>query len=82
MEGARSSYCETWDETLRQAIPCYLPACEPEFAKVGADIDRAVALYRPSSEGVVVVVTQHNEVYVVRLRLPSIEKEALGLGVH
>ena len=75
-------YCEALEATLLQAIPFYLPASEPEFAKMGTDIERAVASYRPLSDGVVVVVTQEDEVYVVRLRLPSSEKQALGSGVH
>lgn len=75
-------YCEVWEETLPQATPFYLPVSEPEFANVGTDIEQAVALYRPSSEGVVVVVTEQDEVYVVRLRLPSIHDEALGSRPH
>lgn len=70
-------YCEGWEDTLPRATPFYLPASEPEFAGVGTDIQEAVAMYRPLSEGVVVVVTRDNDVFVARLRLPTFE-EAFG----
>lgn len=75
-------YCEGWASSLPAASPFYLPVSEPEFADVGADIEQAVALYRPSLEGVVVVVTPREEVYVVRLRLPPIQDGDLGTHVH
>lgn len=70
-------YCEGRQGGLPRATPFYLPASEPEFAGVGNDIQQAVAVYRPLSEGVVVVVTRHNDAFVARLRLPTIE-ETLG----
>ena len=54
-----------------KATPWYLPATEPEFASVGTEIQQAVPVYRPLSQGVVVIVTRDDKVFVARLRLPS-----------
>ena len=52
-------YCPV-GKTLPKATPWYLPATEPEFASVGTEIQQAVTVYRPSSEGVMVIVTRHD----------------------
>lgn len=62
-------YCEGWEQVLSPEAPFYLPASAPEFEDVGTEIEQAVVRYRPLSEGVVVVITGSDEVYVVRLRL-------------
>ncbi len=54
-----------------KATPWYLPATEPEFAGADTEIQQAVAVYRPLSQSVVVIVTRHDEVFVARLRLPT-----------
>ncbi|MFQ5968100.1 MAG: hypothetical protein ACE5MI_10890 [Acidimicrobiia bacterium] len=69
-----------WTGTIPQATPFYVAASEPEFALAGNDIQRAVSVYQPSSEAVVVVVTKQDEVYVVRLRQPIIEEESRSGG--
>lgn len=74
-------YCESRGHDLPEATPFYLPASEPEFSGVGGDIQQAVTDYEPLAEGVVVVVTRRNEVFVARLRLPTVE-ETLGTRMH
>lgn len=75
-------YCEVWGATIPRATPFFVAASEPEFAMAGTDIQRAVAVYRPSSEAVVIMLTKEDEVYVVRLRLPSPEKKELTSRLH
>ena len=80
--GAQFSIVSCGKKTFPQATPFYLPASEPELANAGAEIQQAVAMYRPLSEGVVVVVTHQDEVYVARLELSSLEEKALGSRIH
>ena len=71
-------YCAA-EKTLPKATPWYLPATEPEFASVGTEIQQAVAVYRPSSEGVMVIVIRHDEERE-RLRLRGRRGGPLGAG--
>ena len=48
-------YCEVWEETLPKATPGTCSARSPSLLSVGTEIQRAVAVYRPLSEGVVVI---------------------------
>ena len=73
--------CEVWEATPPKSDALVLARYGARVCQRRTEIQQAVAVYRPLSEGVVVIVTRHDEVFVARLRLPT-DDSAVGTRMN